>query len=523
LNFKETISFDYNLKPYSQKWCNGDIIHVQIRTDEYPSGVSLKVFDEDGVFVSSTDFSALKELSSGYTYMDAYYTVNLDSGFYYFCICYGDIWLAQSTCNQIVDGKGTVIIDYSDEKNKVETIFKNDIITSSLGYNQSAYILPKLYSGENIVFDTLVSVYNDGSLKKFLFITGANGWVTSPAKTIKFVRDSGSDINFERLEVQSGIFQYAIEITSLSDVIGTIKAYISGVEIYTSFKMVLNGGAGYNYVGTYITYTSVRKYSDNGFYFFNLPTSEYGIFTSDGFSGLVIPNIYINSYLNKILVYIDFNINQFGASNIEEYYVELYDEDGVLIESKDVDFLNSKNYVYFDYTGNYYIKVYLKRFDVATYSMGQSVTFYHSGTIIGSLDSEDNYFSYRIEGGFKPNSDAQKINATDFSDQEDEIVPLHQNPYQTFILTLGNGNGIPYLEREKLNIILALDELRVNFVDMTKAKEVKSFEAENFEETGNKILIIEMQPTINDHTQGAEYLVLAENNNLLRETNYLTL
>jgi len=101
------------------------------------------------------------------------------------------------------------------------------------------------------------------------------------------------------------------------------------------------------------------------------------------------------------------------------------------------------------------------------------------------------------------NSDEQKADNTDYLDQENDNVSLHQNPYREHELLIGDNKGISYSFRNMLNNIFQCEELRINFVDVVKANGQATFEAENIDRTGNKTLKIKLQEKENDYLQNS--------------------
>jgi hypothetical protein len=516
LNFTDKSSTtEYNIRDYIQKWCYGDKIRVQVRSDYYASGLTLKVYGNCGIYKDTASFDDFKELSDGYKYSDVEYTVDLENGYYYFCICDGDTWLAQSSWCYVGNNNNTFLLEYSNDENKIETIFKNTIYTATIVSQSVRQRMPRFYDVNNVDsgWNPYVSIWYDGGWKRFL-VVGNDDFFNS--YTMTYESDSG-DIEVTSLEVASGVFHYAVELPAVFKT-GTFKGYDGSTEIITSRELSLVSGSGTT-AGTFNYYEGIYRYQDNVISFANTPYYSNAVFTETSFT---TPLIYIYYYLGEMYVDIDLSNTVFYASNLDSFYVELYNEDDTLLETKNIDYTD-EDFCHFDLdAGNYYIKAYCSLGDDDPSLIGQSVIFYTDGTAIFNVTEDDNSFFFRCEGGIKPNSDINKTNATDFSDQEDEVIPLHQNPYNTFLLTIGSNEGVPIWVRDKLNHIFSLNELRLNWIDVTKASEIKSFEAEPIEETGNKILKIELQNKVNDHLQTG-VILLATGNELIEDTEFLTL
>jgi len=497
LNFIEDSISKYKIREYCQKWINGDKIKLQVRSNVYSSGLSLRVYDSRGVFMDSENFSAFQSLSDGYDYANVSYTIDLDDGFYYFCICDGDTWLAQSTWNYIGKNENTFICEYSDEDNKVETIFKNSSLTATTGFSRTAPAglnIPRFFNSNGIDTGMFCS-YSVYSGSRYFVINGIPSNYT--ATYHNDLADDDGSIN----EVSSGVYKYSIGLVSGTS--GYIAIYNeSSVEIARTFTFELT---------TTFDSVYVYPYFSSGFLYTNVNTNDYVEYSSPTNWSVFSAVIYENKFLIRAE---DFNGESFTHL--------LYDEDDNLVQTLAASTVIGYGFIA-DLDGNYYIKTYRDYGLTGETLLATTVLFYTDGSSISIVNNEDNSFYFRCEGGFKPNSDSQKINSTDFSDQEDEVVPLHQNPYVPFELTIGDNRGVPMWVREKMNIILSLKELRFNFLDMTKASEVKTFEAEDIEDTGSKILKVELQPSYNDFAQ-SNINALSSKINILSDNNeFLTL
>ncbi|KAA6348663.1 hypothetical protein EZS27_003896 [termite gut metagenome] len=78
------------------------------------------------------------------------------------------------------------------------------------------------------------------------------------------------------------------------------------------------------------------------------------------------------------------------------------------------------------------------------------------------IDNVQQFFEFRMEGGFKPSGIAQKANAEQFRNQLQELTNVYAVPYKTFIFTGGdNVYGLPYWFAELLNRVLCLSDTEI--------------------------------------------------------------
>lgn len=78
------------------------------------------------------------------------------------------------------------------------------------------------------------------------------------------------------------------------------------------------------------------------------------------------------------------------------------------------------------------------------------------------VDGVQQFFEFRVEGGFKPEGVSQKVDNEQFRTQLQKIIELYSVPYDTYTLTCGNASGIPYWVIQFINNILSLSYFDVN-------------------------------------------------------------
>lgn len=78
------------------------------------------------------------------------------------------------------------------------------------------------------------------------------------------------------------------------------------------------------------------------------------------------------------------------------------------------------------------------------------------------VDGIQQYFEFRVEGGFKPGGVSQKVDNEQFRTQQQKIIELYSVPYDTYTFTCGNASGVPYWIIQFINNILSLSYFDVN-------------------------------------------------------------
>lgn len=78
------------------------------------------------------------------------------------------------------------------------------------------------------------------------------------------------------------------------------------------------------------------------------------------------------------------------------------------------------------------------------------------------VDGVQQYFEFRVEGGFKPGGVSQKVDNEQFRTQQQKIIELYSVPYDTYTFTCGNASGVPYWIIQFINNILSLSYFDVN-------------------------------------------------------------
>lgn len=78
------------------------------------------------------------------------------------------------------------------------------------------------------------------------------------------------------------------------------------------------------------------------------------------------------------------------------------------------------------------------------------------------IGESQQFFEFRVEGGFKPGGISSKVDNEQFRNQLQEIVELYSVPYDTYAFTCGNASGMPYWIVQFINNILSLSHFSIN-------------------------------------------------------------
>lgn len=78
------------------------------------------------------------------------------------------------------------------------------------------------------------------------------------------------------------------------------------------------------------------------------------------------------------------------------------------------------------------------------------------------IDDQQQVFNFRIEGGFKPNGFAPKVDNEQYRTQFQEIEELFAVPYESYSMTIGDASGVPYWVIRHINRILCLSHFEVD-------------------------------------------------------------
>lgn len=486
---------------FVQEWCNGDDIKIQIRSDEVTS-LKLRIIDERGVFVSDHSFDAFMTLN-GFRYANITYRVNLNlwDKYYFQLLDNNNVLLAQSTVNRITKGYNTSYLQYSDNKNRLETIFVSESQTRTTYYTKDAQPLIFKDRGNDGMwyFQNTNSGY---CLFKF------NTYLIDMITHLVFVNKGGDE---HKVQVQY--------LDTISEGIQLYECYYGEEAIVTSLSLSQNDKVSIYLETPYATYEMKDLYMDlTGEYNLNYNPElsghggilvekwENGILATPnslvlthGFVGAKGGHLYSNIFVSE---------NKDNFDSLTLLKAQLFDEYDNLIETiigsseGEIPYESTLKFSTTDLSVNvkYKVKMFYKDVEV-----GETPLFNVSLT-----DNEcwiaaptDYYFNLRFVGGFMANSDEQKADNTDYLDQENDNVSLHQNPYREHELLIGDNKGISSSFRNMLNNVFQCEELRINFVDMVKANGQATFEAENIDRTGNKTLKIKLQEKENDYLQNS--------------------
>lgn len=78
------------------------------------------------------------------------------------------------------------------------------------------------------------------------------------------------------------------------------------------------------------------------------------------------------------------------------------------------------------------------------------------------IGESQQFFEFRVEGGFKPGGISSKVDNEQFRNQLQEIVELYSVPYDVYTFTCGNASGVPYWIVQFINNILSLSHFSIN-------------------------------------------------------------
>lgn len=77
------------------------------------------------------------------------------------------------------------------------------------------------------------------------------------------------------------------------------------------------------------------------------------------------------------------------------------------------------------------------------------------------IDDEQQFFYFRIEGGFKPEGYMPQVSNEQYRNQRQEIIELYSMPYDQWTLTLGDSVGFPVWYIRLVNDILCLSHVEI--------------------------------------------------------------
>ena len=77
------------------------------------------------------------------------------------------------------------------------------------------------------------------------------------------------------------------------------------------------------------------------------------------------------------------------------------------------------------------------------------------------IDDEQQFFYFRIEGGFKPEGYMPQVSNEQYRNQRQEIIELYSMPYDQWTLTLGDNVGFPVWYIRLVNRILSLSHVEI--------------------------------------------------------------
>jgi hypothetical protein len=87
------------------------------------------------------------------------------------------------------------------------------------------------------------------------------------------------------------------------------------------------------------------------------------------------------------------------------------------------------------------------------------------------IENVQQFFEFRMEGGFKPSGIAQKVSTEQFRNQFQELANIYAVPYKTFVFTGGdNAHGLPYWFAELLNRALCLSDTEIDGVQYVRSE-----------------------------------------------------
>ncbi|MCL1941981.1 MAG: hypothetical protein FWF54_00285 [Candidatus Azobacteroides sp.] len=107
------------------------------------------------------------------------------------------------------------------------------------------------------------------------------------------------------------------------------------------------------------------------------------------------------------------------------------------------------------------------------------------------------YFTFRVEGGFYPNSLSVDSDDTAYKDQDVDFVQLHSIPYDVYKLNIGGRRGIPNGLISQINRAFSCDTVLIDDVQFSKTEGAKfeAVESENYPYRSWAIEVTESQNT----------------------------
>lgn len=107
------------------------------------------------------------------------------------------------------------------------------------------------------------------------------------------------------------------------------------------------------------------------------------------------------------------------------------------------------------------------RVDSSDELLQRTILFKYSNRDNNSFDNafwvgdEQQFFHFRIEGGFKPDGYMPQVSNEQYRNQRQEIVELYSMPYDQWTLTLGDSGGFPVWYIRLVNRILCLSHVEI--------------------------------------------------------------
>lgn len=107
------------------------------------------------------------------------------------------------------------------------------------------------------------------------------------------------------------------------------------------------------------------------------------------------------------------------------------------------------------------------RVDSSDKLLERTILFRYSNRDNNSFDNifwigdEQQFFYFRIEGGFKPEGYMPQVSNEQYRNQRQEIIELYSMPYDQWTLTLGDNVGFPVWHIKLVNDILCLSHVEI--------------------------------------------------------------
>lgn len=114
------------------------------------------------------------------------------------------------------------------------------------------------------------------------------------------------------------------------------------------------------------------------------------------------------------------------------------------------------------------------------------------------------HFTFRVDGGFYPNSMQVNSDDTIYKDQRVDFVQLSSFPYESYRINLGGRRGISNSFIALLNRAFSCDTVLINGVQFSK-KEGSSFEAIESENYPYRSWVIEVAKSENQNSKISEF------------------